>query len=112
MQTGQEALRFIRWMAAHPNMQHRLCDPDCEAGPEECLELIESLEAEGFYEMIYVLLVKNCADAVLGPAFHRVLVEAACRDWERAGMQEMCRSIKAGIRAQMGADSEGETAGD
>jgi hypothetical protein len=46
-----EAIRLVKWLSEHPKIQSRLFEDYAETTPEECLEIIEMLEKNEFYEM-------------------------------------------------------------
>jgi hypothetical protein len=46
-------------LAEHPKVQSRLFEDYSETTPEECLEIMEILDKNGYYEMIIALLMKN-----------------------------------------------------
>ena len=97
-----EAADMIRWMAVHPKIQRMLCVEDYDADPEECLEIIAWLEEQGFYTLIYVLLLKNKYQRVIGTAIERYETELWANEWQEKGDKWMCENLKTRIKAEMG----------
>ena len=92
---------MIRWMAVHPKIQRMLCIEDYDADPEECLEIIAWLEEQGFYTLIYVLLLKNKYQRVIGTAIERYETELWANEWQEKGDKWMCENLKTRIKAEM-----------
>lgn len=97
----EDTVRLIRWLAEHPSIQRRLCDEGAESTPEECIEIIEQLEKNSFYDMIYILLMKNSHDIVIGEAIEKVIAEKMANEWERIGTEQMCQDIKGRIKEEI-----------
>ena len=97
----EDTIRLIRWLSEHPRIQRRLCDEGTESTPEECLEIIEQLEKNSFYDMIYILLMKNSHDMVIGEVLSKIIVEKMANEWERMGTEQMCRDIKEKIKEEI-----------
>ena len=97
----EDTLRLIRWLSEHPSIQRKLCDEGTESTPEECIETIEQLEKNSFYDMICILLMKNSHDIVIGGAIEKVIAEKMANEWERIGTEQMCRDIKEKIKEEI-----------
>ena len=57
MQTTTSANRtaeMIKWLSSRPNIQQHLCRDEFVLPSEECLEIMDALEKQGYYEMIYL----------------------------------------------------------
>lgn len=93
-----DTIRLVRWLAEHPKIQRRLCEGEYESTPEECLEMIELLENNSFYDMIFILLMKNSHDRIIDEALTKMVMEKMANEWERVGTEQMCRDIKERIR--------------
>jgi len=101
MQEISRTMEIIKWMSAYPDIQRALCCEGYEVEPDECLEIIGILEEQGFYELIYVLLVKNQCHAVIGGAIERLLAEMWMSEWEKVGSQQMCKDLKECIQKEI-----------
>ena len=92
---------FAERLSENPDILHTLCCEGYEVEPPECLEIIGILEEQGFYELIYILLIKNRYHAVIGGAIERLLAEMWMSEWEKAGNQQMCKELKERIQKEM-----------
>lgn len=104
MQTEIQEDKLIEmalWLTDHPKIQRRLCDGEYEVSPEEFLEIMEQLENKGFYELIYILLIKNQYNDVLEQAATSLLIQKAGKEWQRIGTKEMCRDFKEKIQGEI-----------
>lgn len=101
MNQSDGTIRLVKWLAEHPKIQRRLCEGEYESTPEECLEMIELLEDNSFYEMIFILLMKNIHNPVIDDAVTKMAAEKITNEWERVGTEQMCRDIKARIRQEI-----------
>jgi hypothetical protein len=93
-----DTIRPVEWLSEHPKVQRKLYGGEYEVNPEECMELIELLEKNAFYEMILILLMRNQHDATLAEATSRLITEKLVSEWKRIGTEQMCRDIKEKIR--------------
>lgn len=96
-----DTIRLVRWLAEHPKIQRRLCEADFESTPEECLEIIEMLENNSFYDMIFILLMKNSHDLIIDEAITKMVTEKMANEWDRIGTEQMCADIKNRIREEI-----------
>ncbi|AFV03466.1 MULTISPECIES: hypothetical protein [Dehalobacter] len=96
-----DTIRLVRWLSEHPKIQSRLCEGEYESTPEECIEMIEMLEKHSFYDMIFILLMKNRHDPVIDEALTKMVTEKIANEWERIGTEQMCRDIKERIRKEI-----------
>ena len=101
MQKEQDVVRLAKWMTEHPKIRRRICEDEYMVSPEEFIDIMELLEKNEFYEMIYVLLVRNQTNPVLEQATSRIVMESACQDWERMGPEALRRELKERIREEM-----------
>ena len=81
MQKEQDVVRLAKWMTEHPKIRRRICEDEYMVSPEEFIDIMELLEKNEFYEMIYVLLVRNQTNPVLEQATSRIVMESACQEW-------------------------------
>lgn len=72
MQKEQDVVRLAKWMTEHPKIRRRICEDEYMVSPEEFIDIMELLEKNEFYEMIYVLLVRNQTNPVLEQATSRI----------------------------------------
>lgn len=93
-----ESIRLVKWLTEHPKIQSRLFEDYAQITPEECLEIIETLEENGFYEMIIALLMKNQYNIALEQVISEFVVDKMTKEWERIGMEQMCKDIKDKIK--------------
>lgn len=100
-QVENKMARLVKWMGVHPEVQAKLCDSGYEAKPAECIEIMDMLEAQGFYELIYVLLIKNQQDWVISGVLEKLLAEAWAQRWETAGNRGMIRELRELISREM-----------
>ncbi|KUO62062.1 MAG: hypothetical protein APF84_07785 [Gracilibacter sp. BRH_c7a] len=96
-----DTVRLVRWLSEHPKIQRRLCESEFESTPEECIEMIEMLEKNSFYDMIFILLIKNSHDLIINEAISKMVTEKITNEWERIGTEQMCRDIKERIRDEI-----------
>ncbi len=89
-----EAIRLVKWLSEHPKIQSRLFEDYTQTSPEECLEIIEILEENDFYEMIVALLMKNQYNIALEQVISEFVIDKMIREWERVGTEQMCQDIK------------------
>lgn len=93
--------RLVKWMGENPAIQAKLCDGGFESDAEDCIALMDMLEEQGFYELIYVLLIKNQQDGVIWGAMDKLLADAWAQRWAQAGNRAMLREIRERIRSEM-----------
>ncbi len=91
-------IEIIRWLAKHPKIQRRICCEEYTIEPDECLEIMEILEKNGFYELMYILLRKNEQHLAIDYALEGLKTEAWANEWGKVGNEQMCRTIKERIR--------------
>jgi hypothetical protein len=103
---SDDTIRLVRWLAEHPKIQRRLCEGEYESTPEECLETIEMLAKDSFYDMIFVLLMKNSHDLIIDEALTKMATEKIVNEWERVGTEQMCRDIKERIKEEIKRNGE------
>ncbi len=96
-----EAIRLVKWLSEHPKIQSRLFEDYSQTTPEECLEIIEILEKNGFYEMIVALLMKNQFNMALEQVISEFVIDKMIKEWERVGTEQMCQDIKERIREKI-----------
>lgn len=101
-QAKNKMARLVEWMGENMEIQAMLCDGGFEADAEDCIALMDMLEEQGFYELIYVLLIKNQQDDVIWGTMEKLLADAWARRWEQAGTRAMLREIRERIRSEMG----------
>ena len=104
MQTTKSANRtaeMIKWLSSHPGIQQHLCRDEFVLQSDECLEIMDALEKQGYYEMIYIFLMKNQFHGTVGNALDKLLAELWANEWEKAGNQLMCRDIKERIQNEI-----------
>ena len=99
--TTNRTAEMIKWLANHPNIQQMLCHDEYEAEADACLEIVDALEKQGYYEMIYIFLMKNQCHKVIGDAIDKLFAELWADRWEKAGNQQMCREIHAYIQNEI-----------
>lgn len=96
-----ELIRLVRWMEANPAVKRSLCARDCEVTPNEFVELMHLLRANGFPEMIYVLLCKHLTNDTLEQATKRLLLEKTCQAWEKIGSDTLFENLQDNIYDEM-----------
>ncbi len=96
-----EAIRLVKQLSGHPKIQSRLFEDYAETTSEECLQIIELLEKNEFYEMIVALLMKNQYNIALEQVITEFVVEKMTKEWERIGMEQMCKDIKDKIKEKI-----------
>jgi len=101
-----DTIRLVRWLAEHSQIKRRLCEGEFESTPEECLEIIELLENNSFYDMIFILLMKNSHELIIDEAISSVATEKIANEWERIGTEQMCRDIKERIKEEIKRNGE------
>jgi hypothetical protein len=89
---------IIKWLSNHNKIQRRICWDGYAIEPNECLEIIEMLEKDGLYELIYILLMRNINHIVISEAIEILQAEAWVKEWEKIGNEQMCRNIKEQIK--------------
>lgn len=92
---------MIRWLSNHTKIQRRICWDGYLTEPDECLKIIEILEKEGLYELIYILLMRNINHIIISEAIEILQAEAWAKEWVMIGNKQMCRNIKEQIRQGM-----------
>jgi NDP-sugar pyrophosphorylase family protein len=108
---SDDTIRLVEWLSEHPKIQRRLYNGGYEVSPEECLEIMELLEKNEFYEMILILLMRNQQDAVLAEATSKLVVEKLVDEWRRIGTEQMCKDIKEKIREEIRLKEAGKSTG-
>ena len=101
MQKEQDVVRLAKWMTEHPKIRRRICEDEYMVSPEEFIDIMELLEKNEFYEMIYVLLVRNQTNPVLEQATSRIVMESACQEWERMGPEALRREFTANVSHEL-----------
>ena len=99
--TRNRTAEMIRWLASHPRIEQMLCHDEYAIKDDECLELVDALEKQGYYEMIYIFLMKNQFQRAVGNAIDKLVAEMWANEWEKAGNQQMCREIKERIKNEI-----------
>jgi len=99
--TGNRTAEMIKWLANHPGIQRMLCQDEYESGADEFLEILDALEKQGYYEMIYIFLMKNQCHRVVGNAIDKWFTELLADAWAKAGNQQICREMKERIQNEM-----------
>ena len=102
-----EAIRLVKWLSEHPKIQSRLFEDYTQTTPEECLEIIEILEKNEFYEMIVALLMKNQYNIALEQVISEFVIDKMIKEWERVGTERMCQDIKEKIKEKIGLSNAG-----
>ncbi len=87
---------MINWFAKNHYIEWFLIDED-PVTPEKCIEFIDKLSEKGYYEMIYILLLKNEHERIIGRALRRMRTEILAGKWEETGNSNMCEEIKSRI---------------
>lgn len=81
-------------------LQSALCDSETELDPEELLDVLQELEANGFTELICILLLKHRYSCVPDRALSSLAAELIAQEWERAGLGALCASLRQRIRRE------------
>lgn len=95
------AAQMINWLVSHPQVQSIICFEEYGACPEQCLEDMDTLAEAGYYELIYILLMKNRFSYVIGRVVEAMLMEAWAEQWESMGYSNMVGKIKTRIKAEL-----------
>lgn len=96
-----KTIRLIKWLSKHPKIQTRLCEDGYTVTLEECLEIIELLEENEFYDMIFVLFVKNSHERTIDKIITEIMIEKMTEEWKRIGTKQMCQDIKQKIKEEI-----------
>ena len=96
--SSDRTAEIIKWLSNHNKIQRRICWDGYAIEPNECLEIIEMLEKDGLYELIYILLMRNINHIVISEAIEILQAEAWVKEWEKIGNEQMCRNIKEQIK--------------
>lgn len=80
----RQALRFLRWVQRYPGWWYLICTP---GAPELKLEtfrlLLSRLAGEGFYEMVFVLLMVHRNHPVMANLNDFLCLDFATDAWAR-----------------------------
>lgn len=96
-----DTIRLVKWLSENPNIMFSLCNIEEEVSPEECLEIIELLEKNAFYDMIFIMIMRNRDNSIMDSAITKMIVDKVIKEWERIGTEQMCRDIKQCIKDQI-----------
>jgi hypothetical protein len=94
-------IKLVKWLSENPKIQSRLCEDYSESTPEECIEIIDILEENGFYDLIVILLMKNQYNLALEQVVTEIVIDKMTKEWERIGMEQMCSDIKEKIKEKI-----------
>lgn len=94
-------IKLVKWLAVNPKIQSRLCEDYAESSPEECIEIIEILEENAFYDLIVILLMKNQYNLALEQVVTEIVIDKMAKEWERIGMEQMCSDIKEKLKEKI-----------
>ena len=92
--------KFILRLSEHPLLQNALCDCETELNPKELLDIMQELEANGFTELICILLLKHRHSCVLDHALSSLTAELIAQKWEGIGPDALCASLRQRIRRE------------
>ena len=96
-----ETIRLVKWLSENPKIMYSLCDIEAESTPEECLEIIELLEKNEFYDMIFILLMRNRDNNIMDRAITKMVADKVIKEWKRVGTEQICQDIKQYIKDEI-----------
>lgn len=96
-----KSVEMIKWLSSHNEIQRIICREGYDAELPEYLDIIEELGKQGYYELIYILLVKNQYNVAIDDVVERLLFETLTDQWEKTGNEALCTDIKERIKAEM-----------
>lgn len=77
-----QTLRFLKWVRKHSGLWYLICTPDEEHMNMDMLKrLIGQLYQEGFYEMIFVLLMVHRDNPAMSHVSEYLLLDSLIARW-------------------------------
>jgi hypothetical protein len=95
----EEAAEMASWLPKHEEVMEVLCN-DCYLTADKFIEIIEKLEEQQFYCLIYLAIVNCKPTAVVGNAVDKLMEIAYFKQWEKLGTKRMIEEIKAYVKKE------------
>ena len=77
-------LRFLKWIQAHSGLWYLICTPgDEHMNLDMMRQLIGQLYQEGFYEIIFVLLMVHRDNPIMSHVTEYLLLDSYIARWDR-----------------------------
>ena len=101
MRTESKTAEFLKWLADHPGIQRILCCEEPEMDAQKCIEAMNQLAEQGFYQAVYLLLMQNQPNPAIGNATEKITARLWVSEWGRAGDEQMYKLIKETIQNEI-----------
>lgn len=78
----KQTVRFLKWINQYPGWWYLICTPNDEHINMDIMKtVIEHLEKEGFYEIIFVFLMVHRNESFIKRIFEYMLIEILTENW-------------------------------
>ena len=94
-------VRFIKFMAENPAIECVLCSTDDEILNDEFIEVMEKLEENGFYEMVYILMKKYHFSGIISKAITKMKMKVIGEKIKDVGYEKLSSELKDLIREEI-----------
>lgn len=82
----RETVRFLKWLTRYRGWWFLICTPGDEHMTMDMMKmLIQRLAKEGFYEMIFVLVMVHREEPFMKSGFDYLLWDMLLMEWQRDG---------------------------
>ncbi len=79
---NRQTVRFLKWIDRYPGWWHLICTPDDEHMNAGMMKmLIERLQREKFYEIIFVLLMVHRNESFMKNIDEQILIKIVTDNW-------------------------------
>ncbi len=79
---NRQTVRFLKWIDRYPGWWHLICTPDDEHMNVGMMKmLIERLQREKFYEIIFVLLMVHRNESFMKNIDEQILIKIVTDNW-------------------------------
>ncbi|WNX85336.1 hypothetical protein RWV98_03415 [Agathobaculum sp. NTUH-O15-33] len=93
-QRKKQTLRFLKWIRRYGGWWYLICTPNDEhMNADMMIMLIKRLAKEGFYEIIFVLLMVHREDELLQSANKEMLLELMIDEWKMDRQDELVQKL-------------------
>ena len=78
-----QTVRFLKWIRKYGGWWHLICTPNHEKmNPQMMKMLIKKLYQEGFYEIIFVLLMVHRENPILAHTAESLFLDSVIKHWD------------------------------
>lgn len=90
----KQTVKFLKWIENNPGWWHLICNPNDERISRGLMKVIvEELSKEGFYELIFVLLMVHRKQKFMDGITKLLLLDSITKQWKNGDKEFFIKNL-------------------